>query len=224
MLGPRRGAARGLGVFAIIVCVDDQDLPPIALQDDQEPRGAGPERRIRRWFAAILISQLAAVAVVVALSAQIRQDIDALEVRLAEVEAASKEPQRVTVPDVQGLRVKEAMAILGAAGLLPVVDAQTPDGVRVVGQRPPAGDRVLPGIRVVVTLANPDGEVIVPGVTGWPVHTAMAALSALGFQASVDDWDPSRADMVVVAQEPPGGALVPAGAHVGMRAAKDEGG
>jgi hypothetical protein len=62
-------------------------------------------------------------------------------------------------------------------------------------------------------------EVTVPDVTRRPLDQARRLLTTAGLVATVNHGDPTGPGSVVVAQEPPGGSVVPARSTIGLRTA-----
>jgi beta-lactam-binding protein with PASTA domain len=137
------------------------------------------------------------------------------------VTIAVARPQTVTVPDVRGLTVKKAKAVLGAAqlvievkGIRPVAGV-VPD--TVVAQDPEAGATAPPGSVVFVVLAAADTSLEVPDVRGLTVDEAAARLAeaGLGLEA-VDKVSSAEPPGTVLKQDPPPGSRVPAGSVVSV--------
>ncbi len=91
--------------------------------------------------------------------------------------------QQVSVPDVTGMAVDEARALLEDAGLDSVLDGA---GGTVTGQLPAAGADMSAGALVMLYVSGPapsdEERVSVPDVTGMPVTEANRLLRAYGLE------------------------------------------
>ena len=113
------------------------------------------------------------------------------------------------MPDVVGMSEIGATARLASLGI-PVRSSGR--GSVVVSQWPPPDCRVSPNRPALMTLAERGGPAnALPDVTGTPVRQAVATLSAAGF---LPRWEGSG---IVIAQEPPPGALPEPGCTVVLR-------
>lgn len=127
----------------------------------------------------------------------------------------------VTVPDLVGMKRKQAVESIRRAGLQPDVLYVPSDEVpeRVVAQSPRPGKTVKRGSGVRVNVSkgrNPQPDVSVPGVVGKDEQTATAELEAAGFTVEIlqqDVEDPSE-DGIVLDQLPGAGSRAPQGAVV----------
>jgi beta-lactam-binding protein with PASTA domain len=126
----------------------------------------------------------------------------------------------VSVPDLRGRTVPEAAQILERARLQLSIGERRPGGGEadtVVGQKPPAGERVAAGTAViaVVSLATP--RVAVPELRGRTVFEAERLVARLGLRLSVVDRRPGDGPPdTVVEQKPPPGTASAAGATIGV--------
>lgn len=137
----------------------------------------------------------------------------------------------VTVPNVVGMEVGDAVQQLGDLGLevgsLQVQRDDVEPGT-VIAQEPAAGSTVEAGSHVQLEVAEGDGgetagQEVVPDVVGLPVNDAVAALDALGLVAETtlqprDDVSPGT----VVDQEPDGGTSVDPGTSVDLVVSQEE--
>jgi eukaryotic-like serine/threonine-protein kinase len=119
-------------------------------------------------------------------------------------------PQQVDVPDVTGKSFDEASTQLEAAGLkVTRKDQETADKDpgTVLAQNPKGGGQAAKGSPVALTVAKEPTQVDVPDVTGEDQGTAIAELSAAGFeiQRKEKDVDSPEGDGVVIEQAPPNG-------------------
>jgi beta-lactam-binding protein with PASTA domain/predicted Ser/Thr protein kinase len=119
-------------------------------------------------------------------------------------------PEQVDVPDVTGKSFDEASSQLVAAGLkVTRKDQETADKDpgTVLAQNPKGGGQAAKGSAVQLTVAKEPSQVDVPDVTGEDQGTAIAELSAAGFeiQRKEKDVDSPEGDGVVIEQSPPNG-------------------
>ncbi len=152
-----------------------------------------------------------------------------------DVDDARVRVTQVTVPDVVGLRNRQAVKVLTAAGLqveretsLDVVAA--PD--TVVSQDPGEGSRVAAGSTVLITVSvrpdlvlraegEADDALRVPSVVGDTLAEALALLEADGFAVSVSEvYSGSVPAGSVVDQTPAGGTAAKRGDTVGILVSK----
>jgi serine/threonine-protein kinase len=142
-------------------------------------------------------------------------------------------PERVTVPDVRGLKLLAARKAIREAGLVTEfkrVPSNEPKGT-VLGQSPKPGATKKTGdhVRVTVSLGpkpSVGAQPTVPDVTGEDEATARQDLEAAGFTATVvnqDTTDPA-ADGIVVDQNPQPGGEAPAKSHVTIYVSRYTGG
>jgi eukaryotic-like serine/threonine-protein kinase len=119
-------------------------------------------------------------------------------------------PEQVDVPDVTGKSFDEASSQLVAAGLkVTRKDQETADEDpgTVLAQNPKGGGQAAKGSAVQLTVAKEPSQIDVPDVTGEDQGTAIAELSAAGFeiQRKEKDVDSPEGDGVVIEQSPPNG-------------------
>jgi len=127
-------------------------------------------------------------------------------------------PQEIALPDVEGLPLDEATAVLGEAKfLVEVVESSNPafpQGL-VYAQDPLAGSMLLQGSTVRLTVATkgaPQGTV--PNVVGLQVAKVTRSLRAAGYLVSESQVVSDAPVGTVVDQTPAGGAAAAAGARV----------
>jgi serine/threonine-protein kinase len=122
--------------------------------------------------------------------------------------------QPVRIPQVTGLTLDAARALLARKGLNLNVDQQTPSDTipsgTVVSQAQSSGTTIDPGSTVGVTVSSGGAPVAVPDVGGKLAADALAVLEGSGFTTRVtyvvDTTAPSGA---VSAQDPPANATAP---------------
>jgi membrane peptidoglycan carboxypeptidase len=147
---------------------------------------------------------------------------------------AAPPPQaRGKVPDVVGLSVHDARALVVKATFTPIVrevDASAPPGT-VVKQSPAGGTSAPLGSGVTLTVSNGKGKagherVSVPDVVGMSEKDAVKALKSAGLVGSVqqvDVTDPKQ-DGIVLSQSPSAGELVRSGSTVVITVGKHHAG
>ena len=119
----------------------------------------------------------------------------------------SAQRAQVTMPEVTGMRVADAKAILRELGIDSVTDGESQT---VTGQLPPAGTTVTEGFCAMLYVTGgtaPDAQAftLVPDVIGLPMRESAQALraSGLGFEA--------RGEGLAIRQSPAAGTYAPAG-------------
>ena len=122
----------------------------------------------------------------------------------------SAERAKVTMPDVTGMNVTDARAILRELGIDSVTDGTNP---LVTGQLPPAGTTVSEGFCAMLYVrgisAPTAGEYTqVPDVIGLPVRESAQALRQSGLELE------AQGDGIAVRQRPSAGAYAAAGTAV----------
>lgn len=136
-------------------------------------------------------------------------------------EAEREPPAQVTVPDLTGMKGREAALLVRRTGLKPdpkYVPSTEQFGV-VVAQSPKPGKTVERGSGVRINISKgpkPKPDKGVPNVVGQDEPTATAQLEAAGFVVEVvqqDTEDPAQ-DGIVLEQSPPAGSRAPGGATV----------
>jgi len=125
-------------------------------------------------------------------------------------------PPAMGVPDVVGLSLGEAQAVLGRAGFRTSarqIPSAQPAGT-VVRQGPRAGTKLRQGGTVYLAVSGGrKGGGVVPGVVGLQVNVARALLTRAGFSSGLaytNNGPPGR----VAAQSPGAGARLPKGSYV----------
>ena len=122
----------------------------------------------------------------------------------------SAEAERVTMPDVTGMDVRDAKAILREAGIDAVTDGESP---RVTGQLPPAGTTVQAGFCAMLyvtgeTAPQAQDYARVPDVLGLDMRESAQALRLEGFEMN------AQGDGLAARQSPIGGSYAPEGTQV----------
>jgi serine/threonine-protein kinase len=129
---------------------------------------------------------------------------------------------KVSVPDVRGRSVTDAVAALAQLGLNPrifhVYSAQPPD--TVVAQSPAPNDRVLKGSDVRINVSRGAKPVSVPDVRGQPFANAKSALEGQGFVVKRTDIQSDQAQGVVVSEDPQAGTQVSKGSTITLAVSK----
>jgi hypothetical protein len=132
------------------------------------------------------------------------------------------EPQRVSVPDLVGLSVDEALERLRTSGLVAGNQEAQQTGTvparQVLWQRPRAGAQLDRGTPVDLVYAEPPLEppvrVTVPDVVGTDVRQAMDIIRAAGFDGTRRSEESGRPRYEVLRQEPTAGNRVAKGTKV----------
>jgi eukaryotic-like serine/threonine-protein kinase len=129
---------------------------------------------------------------------------------------------KVTVPDVRGRPVTDAIAALAGIGLNPhIVHIYSPQPAdTVTGQFPSPGDRVIKGSNVRINVSRGAKPVSVPDVTSQPYLNAKSALEGQGFKVLRTDVQSDQAEGVVVAEDPPPGQQVSKGSTITLSVSK----
>jgi eukaryotic-like serine/threonine-protein kinase len=144
-----------------------------------------------------------------------------------------REPAKVTVPDVRGLKLLAARRQIRRAGLVTEfkrVPSNEPKGT-VLGESPKPGETKKKGdhVRVTVSLGpkpSPGAPPTVPDVTGEDETTARHDLEEAGFTVTVVDQDTSdpSEDGIVIDQSPGPGASASARSQVTIYVSRYTGG
>lgn len=137
--------------------------------------------------------------------------------------------QRDDVPDVVGLRVASARALLADAGFEVRVTRRSSDRPpgEVLAQKPAAGGPLQqPGVTVTLTVARPAGPFVVrvdvPDVLSLPVDEASAQLRRAQLRPQIQLVPSSKGPGTVVEQEPRAGAEVREGTLVVLSVARSQ--
>lgn len=137
-----------------------------------------------------------------------------LEVGTEVTLVVSDGPAGVKVPDTTGFQGSEAVKLLEANGLAPVLQPTYDEKVRpgeVLRTDPAAGSRAAPGATVAVLVSDGPAPRQVPAIAGTPIAEGFAALGRAGVglgkvTATVVEGTPAG---VVVSTDPPAGSAVP---------------
>ena len=115
---------------------------------------------------------------------------------------------KVTVPDVIGQSVTDAVASLVGQGLQANIVRQFSDKQpdTVTAQQPHSGDLVVKGSKVRINVSRGAKPIPVPDVTGQPYLNAKSMLEGQGFQVTRAEVQSDQAQGVVVAEDPPQGS------------------
>jgi len=132
-------------------------------------------------------------------------------------------PGDALVPDVAGLRRRDAERALREAGFEVVVRQEASDTVRegrVTRTSPSAGVRAERGASVTLYVSEGAEEVTVPGVTGQSQASAQAELSAAGLRADISEEESDEEPGTVIRQSPSEGSAVEKGSAVSIVVAR----
>ncbi|MFL5927751.1 MAG: Stk1 family PASTA domain-containing Ser/Thr kinase [Gaiellaceae bacterium] len=129
---------------------------------------------------------------------------------------------KVTVPDVRGQPVTDAIAALAGIGLDPhIVHIYSPQPAdTVTGQFPSPGDRVVKGSSVRINVSRGAKPVSVPDVRSQPYLNAKSALEGQGFKVVRTDVQSDQAEGVVVGEDPSPGQQVSKGSTITLSVSK----
>jgi serine/threonine-protein kinase len=129
---------------------------------------------------------------------------------------------KVTVPDVRGRPVTDAITALAGLGLNPhIVHVYSPQPAdTVTGQFPSPGDRIVKGSSVRINVSRGAKPVSVPDVTGQPYLNAKSALEGQGFRVLRTEVQSDQAQGVVVGEDPPPGQQVSKGSTITLSVSK----
>ena len=122
----------------------------------------------------------------------------------------SAEAKHVTMPDVTGMDVRDAKAILRELGIDAVTDGENPI---VTGQLPPAGTDIQEGFCAMLYVIGDEAPSAqdyarVPEVIGMGMRECAQTLRRNGFEMN------AQGDGLATRQSPAGGAYAPAGTQV----------
>jgi eukaryotic-like serine/threonine-protein kinase len=134
----------------------------------------------------------------------------------------SQGPPQVTVPDVTGRPVEDAVQRLADANLrakIVRVDSNEEQG-RVISQDPTDGATVDEGTKVRLRVSKGPQPVAVPNVVGHSFATANSELQAAGFAVARHNVDSTSPADVVVSQAPGPGTFQPPGTTITLDVSK----
>jgi serine/threonine-protein kinase len=135
----------------------------------------------------------------------------------------SSGPGQVTVPGVAGFRESRAQKALSKLAFKfetrPQSSTSVPKG-RVIKTRPPAGDTVPYGSRVVIVVSSGPKQVQVPQVVGLTQSSAEKALEARGLTVSIVEKESDKPKGEVIAQLPAAGSQIDEGSTVSLTVSK----
>ena len=124
--------------------------------------------------------------------------------------------KNVTVPDVVGSQVTDAVATLTRAGLVAKsvgVASDKPSGT-VTAQDPASGTSLVEGATVRINYSTGPKQVAVPAVVGLDYSAALQQLQAAGFAVARTDVESDQPAGVVVSQVPAGSSTATKGSTV----------
>ena len=124
--------------------------------------------------------------------------------------------KNVTVPDVVGSQVTDAVATLTRAGLVAKsvgVASDKPSGT-VTAQDPASGTSLVEGATVRINYSTGPKQVAVPAVVGLDYSAALQQLQAAGFAVARTDVESTQPSGVVVSQVPAGSSTATKGSTV----------
>jgi beta-lactam-binding protein with PASTA domain len=134
----------------------------------------------------------------------------------------SSGPQPVAIPNVVGITLATAQANLTTAGLVTEgvtrVTNSAPFG-QVIAQYPAAGNVVVPGTGVYLTVSNgPVPLATIPNLTKMPLYKANPTLNPLGLWGYISSYEssPTIPKNYVIRTDPAAGNSLPQGSWVGL--------
>jgi serine/threonine-protein kinase len=136
----------------------------------------------------------------------------------------ARDPQRVEVPRVVGLRSRQAAARLRAAELRSrpqTIRSDRPEG-QVIRQIPAAGEEVPKGSEVVLIVSSGRQQVEVPSLVGSTAEEATTTLTQAGFRTQVTRVASTKTAGTVVGQNPAAGTQAPRGSVVRINVARGQ--
>jgi len=123
----------------------------------------------------------------------------------------------VAVPEVEGIRTSLAKMKIRDANLTPKTQTEPSTDVEkglVIGQDPPAGQRVQKDSIVTITVSSGPPRVVVPSVKGKTRDDAVSTLANAGLTPRVFLVSSNEPENTVIAQDPRGGITVVKGTPV----------
>jgi len=180
--------------------------PTMAYAVDTEPARGRHAQRGAGFIAAVTIGVLALIGIAILAGALVLNRTTA---------------STVSVPDLNGLTVKQATSVLERTGL--VLGSQTPEVSEkpvdtIIGQQPIAGEQLEEGQAVNVTISAGKEKTVVPPLTGLTsvadAETALAdAKLVLGSVTEQDALEPAG---YVLSSDPPEGSSVDVGSKINL--------
>lgn len=125
--------------------------------------------------------------------------------------------EEIEVPDLVGLKMKEANDKLAALNLkMTVVKASSDQPAdTVISQKPPKGQKVKEGREIEVTVSNGPEQATVPQVVGKTVSDAELAIRGAGFKVAIEKkYDEKWTENTVMSQNPSGNSNAAKGSTV----------
>lgn len=131
------------------------------------------------------------------------------------------ERDRIAVPVVIGLELKEAARQLREVGLQPRMAGEEYHAAfqkgAVISQSPSGGSRILKNKQVRLTISKGSGETLIPDLVGRPLTRAQRLLAEEGLvPANIGRVHASLPADVVIAQDPPAGFPARRGSAVSL--------
>jgi serine/threonine-protein kinase len=131
--------------------------------------------------------------------------------------------EKVTVPDVRGKTVNDAVSALADAGLRanPVEVHSSQTSGTIVAQDPAPNVRVVKGTTVRINVSQGPAPVGVPSVVGQPFDQAISVLEGAGFKVGPPHYvDSDQPKDTVIGQDPSGNSSAAPGATVTLTVSK----
>ena len=130
---------------------------------------------------------------------------------------------KVTVPDVRGKSVDDAVAALADAGLKwnrVYIHSSEPQGT-VTGQDPGPDQRAVKGTTVRINVSEGPAPIGVPSVVGQPLDQAISVLQGAGFKVGSPRYmDSDQPKDTVISQDPSGNSSAPRGSTITLTVSK----
>ena len=130
----------------------------------------------------------------------------------------SRGPERISVPDVAGMRQADAISAVSAASLRALVSSQPHSTVpagSAVGSTPDAGASVLRDSAVTIIISTGPQKIAVPNVTGLTGADGTAVLTSVGLASTVQNViNNSVPAGRIISTNPPAGRQVTVGSSV----------
>lgn len=133
----------------------------------------------------------------------------------------SEAPEKIAVPNLQGLTEPQAVSSLESLGLRPVLEREesaTVAGGRVIRQEPEAGEQLVKGSQVKVFISTGAGKTAIPNLVGMSRKQAEALLKSLEMTLVVGGTrqDATAPEDTVLEQLPSAGTMAIKGRKVSV--------